>query len=111
MSCPLALLAGTATTFDCRSFMGGNREAAYKKPLLLSSRRGGLETAAQALVKELVSLNRTLAAAVEAAFGILDRLEVTHINFLFLFAHFWPFLVVFLVLGCVSRVEYSRAPY
>jgi hypothetical protein len=45
-----------------------------------------------------------------AAFGVFGRLQVTHINlrFVFLFfAHitFLSLLVVFLVLGCVSRAE------
>ena len=47
-----------------------------------------MKTATRALVKQLVSLNRTFAAAVSTAFGIFSRLEVTHINFSFLlFAH------------------------
>src|SRR6476661_3205300 len=49
-----------------------------------------------------------------AAFGVFGRLQVTHINlrFVFLFfAHitFLSLLVVFLVLGCVSRAEIFAA--
>ena len=57
---------------------------------LLSRPRGGLKTATRALVKELVILFGTFSAAglAAAAFGILGRLEVTHVNFIFfLFAH------------------------
>ena len=50
-----------------------------------------------------------------AAFGVFGRLQVTHINLRFVFvffAHitFLSLLVVFLVLGCVSRAEIFAAP-
>ena len=63
-----------------------------------------MKTAARALVKELVSLNRTFAAAVSTAFGIFSRLEVTHINFSFLlFAHITFLSCVFGFGLCQSR--------
>src|SRR5437868_13902951 len=50
-----------------------------------------MKTATRALVKQLVPLNRTFAAAAlatAAALGVFGRLEVTNVNFIFLlFAH------------------------
>ena len=70
-----------------KSFLTGSRKIAHKIGYFLSRPRGGLKTAARALVKELVQTAR-IHAAVAAAFGIFSRLEVTHVNFLFLlFAH------------------------
>ena len=60
-------------------------------------------------MKDLVPLDgSSISASTTAAFGILGRLKVTHINFIFfLFAHitFLTLLVVSLILGCVSRAE------
>ena len=65
----------------------GETEKLLTKVRFLSKPRGGLKTATRALVKELVQMART-PAAIAAAFGVFSRLEVTHINFLFLlFAH------------------------
>src|SRR5437870_2427332 len=51
-----------------------------------------------------------------ATFGVFGWLQITHINLRFvflLFAHitFLSLLVVFLVLGCVSRAEIFAAAY
>src|SRR5437588_7748414 len=51
-----------------------------------------------------------------AAFGVFRRLQVTHINLLFVFIFFThltflSLLVVSLVLGCVSRAEKLPSPY
>ena len=55
-------------------------------------------------MKELVPLDRTLAATVEATLGIFSRLEVTHVNFLFLlFAHITFLSCVFGFGLCQSR--------
>jgi len=66
-----------------------------------------LKTVTRALVKELVQMARTRAAAYGAtAFGIFSRLEVTHVNFLFLlFAHItFQFVSCFFGFGlCQSR--------
>jgi len=66
-----------------------------------------MKTATRALVKELVSLNRTFAAAslaATAALGIFSRLEVTHVNFIFLlFAHITFLSCVFGFGLCQSR--------
>ena len=71
-------------------------------PSFQAARR--VETRHAALVKELVVMNRTLAAAVEATFGIFSRLEVTHVNFLFLlFAHITFLSCVFGFGLCQSR--------
>jgi hypothetical protein len=106
---PAGAARGMATTFYCGSFVGGKPRYCLQSPLPLPRPRGGLKTATRTLVKELVLLHRAkLLDTPGATFGILGRLEVTHINFIFLlFAHitFLVVLVVFLVLGCVSRAE------
>src|SRR5437868_3698646 len=82
-----------------------NRKIAHKGRLPLPRPRGGLKTATRALVKELVILFGTFSAAglAAAAFGILGRLEVTHVNFIFLlFAHI-TFLSCVFGFGLCSR--------
>ena len=84
-----------------KSFLTGSRKIAHKFGYLLPRPRGGLKTATRALVKELVPLARTRAVA--AAFGVFSRLEVTHVNFLFLlFAHI-TFLSCVFGFGLCSR--------
>ena len=87
-----------------------NREAVFPVPKNCSTNsatffpgpRRGLKTATRALVKELVQTAR-IHAAVAAAFGIFGRLEVTHVNFLFLlFAHI-TFLSCVFGFGLCSR--------
>jgi len=81
-----------------------NRKIVQKSQPPISRPRGGLKTATRALVKELVPLDRTLAATVEATLGIFSRLEVTHVNFLFLlFAHITFLSCVFGFGLCQSR--------
>ena len=90
-----------ATTFYCGSFAGGKTGKLLTKVRFLSRPRGGLKTAARALVKELLPL---LTTGVGAAFGIFSRLEVTHINFTFLlFAHITFLSCVYGFGFCQSR--------
>src|SRR6476659_9333654 len=89
---PAGAARGMATTFYCGNFVGGKSEKLFTKSRLPSFQAAWrVENRHAALVKELVLKMRTLAAgasAAHAAFGIFSRLEVTHINFLFLlFAH------------------------
>jgi len=103
---PADAARGMATTFYCESFPGGKTEKVLTKARCsLPGTRGGLKTATRALVKELVQMARTPArAAVTAAFGVFSRLEVTHINFLFLlFAHITFLSCVFGFGLCESR--------
>ena len=84
--------------------MRENRKNFPQKSATSSRPRGGLKTATRALVKELVVVSSTFAAAVEATFGIFSRLEVTHVNFLFLlFAHITFLSCVFGFGLCQSR--------
>ena len=79
-----------ATTFYCGVFVDGKPKNCSEKSATSPGRAAGL-TPPRALMKELVPLTRTFAAAAstaDAAFGIFSRLEVTHVNFIFLlFAH------------------------
>ena len=106
-----------ATTFYCGSFVDRKIEKLPTKSRLpLLRPRGGFNTATRALVKELVPLDRTLAAAgaaAGAAFGIFSRLEVTNVNFIFLlFAHITFLSCVFGFGLCQSRriVAVPRRP-
>ena len=84
-------------------YWGENRETTHKSQFPFQAARR-VENRHAALVKELVSLNRTFAAAVSTAFGIFSRLEVTHINFSFLlFAHITFLSCVFGFGLCQSR--------
>ena len=65
-----------------------------------------MKTATRALVKQLVPLNGTFAAAglaTAAALGIFSRLEVTNVNFFLLFAHIAFLSCVFGFGLCQSR--------
>ena len=87
-----------------KSFVEGTKpkKLLTKVGYLLSRPRGGLKTAARALVKELVQTARRAGQA--ASFGIFSRLEVTHVNFLFLlFAHITFLSCVFGFGLCQSR--------
>src|SRR5689334_13193777 len=96
-----------ATTFYCGSFIDREPKNWSKSRLPFSRPRGGLKTATRALVKELVPLNGTFAAAAlatTAALGVLSRLEVTNVNFIFLlFAHITFLSCVFGFGLCQSR--------
>ena len=60
---PAGAARGMATTFYCGSFVEGKpKKLPTKVGYLLSRPRGGLKTATRALVKELVQMDRTLAA-------------------------------------------------
>jgi hypothetical protein len=104
---PASAAQGMATTFYCESFvLTENRKIVHTCPANVPGPRGGLKTATRALVKELVQMARTPAAALaaHAAFGVFSRLEVTHINFLFLlFAHITFLSCVFGFGLCQSR--------
>jgi len=87
-----------ATTFYCGSFVEGKPKKLPTKVGYLFQAGRRLKTAARALVKELVQM------ASVATFGIFSRLEVTHINFLFLlFAHITFLSCVFGFGLCQSR--------
>src|SRR5205807_961334 len=94
-----------ANAFLLRNFCRGKaRSRQQRAGDLLFRPRGRWKTATRALVKELVSLNRTFAAAVSAAFGVFSRLEVTNVNFIFLlFAHITFLSCVFGFGLCQSR--------
>ena len=93
---PAGAARGTATTFYCGSLWVETKNCS-KMPLLLPG-RAAVKTAARALVKELVQM------ASVATFGIFSRLEVTHINFLFLLVAHITFLSCVFGFGlCQSR--------
>ena len=82
-----------------------NRKNCSKRSVTSTRPRGGLKTATRALVKELVTLHRAkILDTPAAAFGIFSRLDVTHINFIFLlFAHITFLSCVFGFGLCQSR--------
>jgi hypothetical protein len=103
---PAGAARGMATTFYCGSFAGGKTEKLLTKIRYSFPRpRGGLKTATRTLVKELVLPTPTAAAELAAAaFGIFRRLEVTHVNFLFLLVAHIIFLSCVFGFGlCQSR--------
>ena len=101
---PAGAARGMATTFYCGSFIDRKPKNCSKRSVTLSRPRGGLRTATRALVKELVTLHRAkILDTPAAAFGIFSRLDVTHINFIFLlFAHI-TFLSCVFGFGLCSR--------
>jgi hypothetical protein len=99
---PAGAARGMATTFYCGSFVEGKPKKLPTKVGYLFQAAQRLKTATRALVKELVQMARTRAVA--TAFGIFSRLEVTHVNFLFLlFAHITFLSCVFGFGLCQSR--------
>jgi hypothetical protein len=102
---PAGAARGMATTFYCGSFVEGKPKKLPTKVGYLFQAARRLKTATRALVKELVQMASTRAAAYSAtAFGIFSRLEVTHVNFLFLlFAHITFLSCVFGFGLCQSR--------
>ena len=96
-----------ATTFYCGSFVDRKPKNCSKKPAAYFQAARRVESRRAALVKELVLKMRALAAgasAAHAAFGIFSRLEVTHVNFIFLlFAHITFLSCVFGFGLCQSR--------
>ena len=105
---PASAARGMATTFYCGSFVDRKIEKLPTESRLpLPRPRGGFNTATRTLMKELVQVCGTFsaaAAAASAAFGILGRLEVTHVNFIFLlFAHITFLSCVFGFGLCQSR--------
>ena len=104
---PLERLGAWPLLFTAEVLLGGNREIAHKSRVPLPRPRGGMKTATRALVKELVILFGTFSAAglAAAAFGILGRLQVTHVNFIFLlFAHITFLSCVFGFGLCLRRI-------
>src|SRR5690242_8203751 len=92
-------------TYYCASFINRKPKICSQESATFFPGRAASESRrAGAGVTELVPLNRTFAAAVEATFGILGRLEVTNVNFLFLlFAHVTFLSCVFGFGLCQSR--------
>jgi hypothetical protein len=101
---PAGAARGMATTFYCGIFIDGETEKLPTKVGYLFPGRAADWNRHAALVKELVPLDSTNILADSAAFGILGRLEVTHINFIFLlFAHITFLSCVFGFGLCQSR--------
>src|SRR6476661_3951693 len=101
---PAGAARGMATTFYCGSFVDKKPEKLLKKVGYLCQAARRIKTATRALVKELVTLHRAkILDTPAAAFGIFSRLDVTHINFIFLlFAHI-TFLSCVFGFGLCSR--------
>ena len=102
---PAGAARGMATTFYCGSFAGGKTEKLLTKSATPFQAAWRVENRHAALVKELEPLHRAGSPATQvAAFGIFSRLEVTHVNFLFLlFAHITFLSCVFGFGLCQSR--------
>jgi hypothetical protein len=100
---PAGAARSMATTFYCgSSLLMGEAKKLLTNAQLTSQAARRLKTATRALVKELVQTARTWLVA--AAFGVFLRLEVTHINVLFLlFAHITFLSCVFGFGLCQSR--------
>jgi hypothetical protein len=99
---PAGAARGMATTFYCESLFWIDTKNCKLRSFFQAARR--LKTATRALVKDLVPLSRTFDSAEVATFGIFSRLEVTHVNFLFLlFAHIIFLSCVFGFGLCQSR--------
>ena len=103
---PAGAARGMATTFYCGSFVEGKPKKLPTKFRYLFQAARRLKTATRTLVKELVTLPEdSCRLRWAAAFGIFSRLEVTHVNFLFLlFAHI-TFLSCVFGFGLCSRAE------
>ena len=87
---PASAARGMATTFYCGSFAGGKPKNCSKRSVTSSQAARRVENRHAGTGEGLVILFGTFSAAglAAAAFGILGRLEVTHVNFIFLlFAH------------------------
>jgi hypothetical protein len=88
---PAGAARGMATTFYCGSLVDGKLKNCPQKSATSFQAARRVKNRHAALVKDLVPLDGASIPAgspAAAAFGILGRLEVTHINFIFLlFAH------------------------
>src|SRR4030095_16654857 len=96
--------SGMAITFYCGSFIDRKPKNCSKRSVTSFQAARRVENRHAALVKELVTVHRAkLLDTPGAAFGILSRLDVTHINFIFLlFAHI-TFLSCVFGFGLCSR--------
>jgi hypothetical protein len=96
--------SGHGYYFLLRKFCRGERRETARKESATFFSAQRVETATRALVKELLLLRRaSIFRTPGAAFSILGRLEVTHVDFLFLlFAHI-TFLSCVFGFGLCSR--------